>query len=504
MAKKIVTLFIRDTGINLLVMKGNQVDRWASLPLEPGLVIQGIVLDEAQVADRVKDLFRLEKVTARKVIVGLSGLNSLYRLITVPELPEAILAEAVRHEARRVVPVSLDEVYLSYQSVPAPKGETRVFLVAFPRNVADALLRTCKLAGLEPYIMDLAPLALCRIPDEPRAIIVNTRLDHCEIMVMEDRLPQIIRRVALPSEAESLADKLPTIAEEFSRTVAFYNSSHLEQPLDATVPVFICGELAAEPETWPSLVGRLASPVSLLPSPVGYPEAFPTDEFMVNIGLALKRLPLERERANSSIVNINILPEGYLPQALPMTQIFTSIGIVVAVGLIVYMGFLVQGSRADTAELRSKLVVAESNITDKQGDIATLKKQIEPLEAQIEPAETEIELAKATRDIFMARLTSLDAGRAQVDEDLREIVSLRPTEVNLAGVDYDAASVTMRGVAQDENTVFQYARALRESGRFPRVIISSIQQVTISSTKVDGEQVEIKGFSFAFLLGEGG
>ena len=58
MAKKVITLFIRDTGINLLVMKGRQVEKWASLPLEPGLVSQGLIVDEAQVADKVKQLFK--------------------------------------------------------------------------------------------------------------------------------------------------------------------------------------------------------------------------------------------------------------------------------------------------------------------------------------------------------------------------------------------------------------------------------------------------------------
>ncbi len=152
MAKQVVTLFIDDTNIRLLVARGKRVQKWARLPLEPGLVRDGVILDEAQVADRLKELFKLEKVTATKVIAGLSGLNSLYRLITLPELPEAVKAEAVRHEAGRVIPVSLSQVYYAYQSLPASKGETRLFLAAFPRSAADALIRTLRQAGLEPYI----------------------------------------------------------------------------------------------------------------------------------------------------------------------------------------------------------------------------------------------------------------------------------------------------------------------------------------------------------------
>jgi len=36
MAKKVVTLYIDDISIRLLVAKGKRVQKWARLPLEPG------------------------------------------------------------------------------------------------------------------------------------------------------------------------------------------------------------------------------------------------------------------------------------------------------------------------------------------------------------------------------------------------------------------------------------------------------------------------------------
>ena len=306
MAKKVTTLFIRDDAVNLLVAEGKQIKNWASLPLEPGLVSRGLILDEAQVAVKVKELFKLEKVSTDRVIVGLSGLDSLYRLITLPDLPEAVVGEAVKHEARRVIPMPLDEVYLSYQLVPAPERERHVFLAAFPRNLADALIRTLKQAGIEPYIIDLAPLALCRTLDEPKGIIVNARLDHLNIMVMEDRLPQLIRRLSLPGEAESLSEKLPTIIEELNRTVAFYNSSHPEKQIDSTMPIFVCGDLAEAPESWQPLVSKLNYSVSPLSSPLEFPEGFSPNEFMVNIVLARWLLPPV----------LHLLGRGFHPSAM--------------------------------------------------------------------------------------------------------------------------------------------------------------------------------------------
>lgn len=132
MAKKVTTLFIRDDAVNLLVMGGRQVEKWASLPLEPGLVSQGLILEEAKMADKLKELFKLEKITMKKVIAGLSGHHSVYRIITLPQLPEAVLPEAVKREAKRVIPVPLEEVHLAYQLLPTAEGETHVFLAAFP------------------------------------------------------------------------------------------------------------------------------------------------------------------------------------------------------------------------------------------------------------------------------------------------------------------------------------------------------------------------------------
>ena len=474
MAKKVTTLFIRDTNINLLVMKGEQIEKWASLPLEPGLVSQGLIVDEAQVADKVKQLFKETEVKASKVITALSGHDSLYRIITLPDLPEAILPEAVRREAKRTIPTPLDEVYFSYQRLPTlTRGEGRIFLVTFPRNLADALVRTLRQAGVKPHIMDLAPLALCRIPNEPRAIIINARLDHLDVTVIADRLPQVIRRLSLPSEAESLEEKLPLIAEEFNRTVAFYNSSHMEKPLDTTVPVFVCGDLAEAPETWQSAVGQAGYSVSSLPSPVEPPEGFNSNDFMVNIGLALKELLPEKEEANFSLVNFNALPEVYLPEHFSIVRTLVPVGIVVGIGLIIYGLILVQANRADIEALGSEVAVAESRVTQQQSQIAALNAQVGP--------------AEATASALNTRIITMERGRATIHEDLTEIERLAGEKVNLSGVNHGGSSVTVSGAASDEDDIFSYARDLRNGGRFSGVWISSI-------TESGG------GFSFTFSL----
>jgi type IV pilus assembly protein PilM len=461
MAKRVTTLFVRDTVINLLVMKGGQVEKWASSPLEPGLVSQGLIVDEAQVAEKVKQIFKETGAETNKVIVALSGHDSLYRIITLPELPESVLPEAVRREAKRTIPTPLEEVYFAYQRLPAlTKGEGRIFLGTFPRNLVDALVRMLHQAGIKPYILDLAPLALCRIPNEPRAIIVNARLDHLDVMVIADRLPQVIRRLSLPGEAESLDEKLPLIAEEFNRTVAFYNSSHMEKPLDATVPVFVCGDLAEVPDTWQSVVGGSGYSLSALPSPVEPPEGFNPNEFMINMGLALKELLTEKEGANFSLVNFNALPEAYVPPRFSIARVLIPVGIVVGISLVVFMGILVFQNRANIETLRSQLSIAEGHVIQQQQDVTRLIANVGSTEA--------------AADVLHARLVAIERGRAVILEDLREIHRLAEGKVTLGTVSHVGSSVTMNGAASDVDDIFRYARDLRNGGRFSSVWISSI------------------------------
>ena len=520
MAKK-VTIYIEDTDIKLLVTKGKKrVEKWASLLLEPSLVSDGVILDEDRVADSIKELFELQGVKTKKVIVGLSGLNSIFRIISLPELPQALLPEAVKNEAARVIPLALDQVYLSYQQIPAPEGEMRLFLVAYPRNSTDALIGTLHKAGLKPYMMDLAPLALCRCVNMPRAIIANARLSYLDIVIMSDRIPQVIRSLSLPTDAVSLKDRLPAIIEELDRTIAFYNSSNPETPLDSSVPIFVCGDLAEAPDSWQSLVGKSEHPVSALPSPLEFPPVFNPDQFLVNMGLALKGQLPKGEDTYSSIVDFNALPEAYRPPGISWVRIVTPVAIVVGIGALAWGGLLIRdtGTKTDTLHslinakqaeinnlrsqsssqiealeaemdnLSSQLPSISQSISELTDEIAAMPEQTQPIEEQIQLVETDISSINDT-------LTSIEQGLDKVNYDLREVVNLLPADINLYSVDYSGDSVAISGLAPDEGAIFSYARALRSSGRFPTVIISSITE-----TFVGEEEEKIRSFDFEFLL----
>ncbi len=516
MATRVMALYLEDAKIRLIVAQGRKVERWASIPLEAGLVSGDVILDETKVADKIRELFIAIKHTKSeaagvqkvmqsmddifggkgKIIVGLSGRDSLYRVLSLPVLSDALLSEAVRHEAGRVLPVSLDELYLAYQRIPGNANETRVFVAAFPKKTTDVLLRTLRLAGVTPRVLDLAPLALCLSINEPRSIVADARIDSLNIMVMADRVPQVIRSLSLQGEEKTISENMPTIIEEFSRTVAFYNSSHQQEPIDSDVPVFVSGDLASAPNTWQALVGKLNSKVAVLPCALQYTEDFPMNDFIVNMGLATKELALEKEPGNYSLVNLNALPASAMPKPINLYRIIVPVVAVAGIVGVVFMWNAWQNTKRSTVSLESRLTATQNLITSNQKSISNLTEQNRMTQAQIQPI-------KDAANIFTTKLNSITVARHLTDSDVSQIVALKVPpqtaqsqeqapkpqqsqleKVYITGLSYSNSAKTVTGLSGTTADILSYAQALRDTGGFSVVVASINYNPTITDTGV--------------------
>ena len=472
----VVTLYLDDTSLKLLVGGSGGIKKWAELPLGPGMLKDGVIIDEAAVASRVKELLKSQKVRARKVVTGLSGLHCLFRLITLPRLSKALLTEAVRREAERLLPVPLEQLYLSWQVMPGSGEGIRVFLAAFPRDSADALNRTLRRAGLNPYLIDLKPLALARAANTATAIVADVQPTELNIVVLVDRIPELIRTISLPEGGQTRRKKLSLVKEELDRTMTFYNSSHEERPLDPEAPIFISGEvvelpasiskeLEEESEAGVTLAGKLKSFASPLTSPLKYPRGMSPSRYMVNIGLVLKVAPLPKTKAMSSLVNLNALPEVYLPKHRSLGEALFVPGMVILIALLVLPVMFVQEAAAETTLLQTQLDTTNQRYTARliqKKAIAELKEKVGQLEAAC--------------GRFDEALNRFSQQQEEINGDLGEATSLLTISISLNKVTHSGDELTIIGVASDEVVILGYAESLRASDRFSQVIVSSIEK----------------------------
>jgi len=463
MSRKVVTLYIDDTSIRLLVTDGKSIIERAHSPLETGLVESGIVVNQEEVAARIIQLLEDRQVHTKKVIVGLSGAHSLTLVLNLPQLSDNLLAEAVMREAARVLPVPLEQLYLTWQTIPATERRIRVFAIAIPRNAADALLKTFRRAGLTPYMMDIKPLALARMVNEPTAIIVDVQPTEYDIVIIGDGVPQPIRTISVPPEERlSWKGKLPMITDDLTRTIEFYDSRNPESPLVPSVPIYVSGELADEPEVCQSLSDRLGRSVMRLSLPVSYPLGSYPSGYTVNLGMAIRQLP-SRNKTASLVAGMDVLPSGYQPKSFSFTRVLTLTGAAIAVALIVSQITLIQ--------------INASNIDTMNDNLETITRLLEQRQLQDREAEQALSQVKLSQDAFTTALQVLHNQRNEFNLTLEIATSYLPNGVTLSSISHDGGELALEVQSASEDAVLQYARNLEANGTFSEVTIVTMRRL---------------------------
>jgi len=387
-----------------------------------------------------------------------------------------MLDEAVNREAKRVLPVSPEQLYISWQTIPAPEeGKIQVFLVAIPCETADALFKALHQAGLKPSFMDIKPLALARVVGEVTAVIVDVQTTEFDIVIMVDGVAQPVRTMPFLDEALSWQDKLTMITNELDRTITFYDSNNPEKPLPSDIPILVAGELANESELCQTLSEQIGHPVLPLPSPLECPAGFDPSRYMVNIGLALQKLPSVME-TGSLVTNLNALPIPYRPKPISLTNILALPGAAIAAGLLVFLVMLTQSTSADVASIGIQLDTTDQLLQQRLVQRQELVGNIDELQKKISEVE-------ASRNNFTAALGSLETQGAGINRLLEEAIEFLPSTINLSSISHANNLLTVSGRAPSESEVLLYLRKLDSSGSFGEVTITNM-------SKIEGEGMD--------------
>ena len=289
-SSEVVTLNLEGSDVRLLVADGSKVSLWAETKLESGLVREGLVVDTAAVGKAIDELLSDYGVSRKKVVTALTGLRAIPRILTLPKIKANLLDDAVRREARKEMPLALDTLYLSWQTV-AEKGDQRqIYLLGVSRELLDAHYQALQAAGAGPVATDLKPLALVRAVNRTEAVIADLEEESLTIVLVVEGVPVIMRSFPFESGTGPLTQKVTQLVEELTQTIRFYNESHRDNPLRDDTPVVLAGSVMADTEVVANLRSMLDRTVELPTCPLDHPANFPVAQYMVNVGLAMKKV----------------------------------------------------------------------------------------------------------------------------------------------------------------------------------------------------------------------
>jgi type IV pilus assembly protein PilM len=149
------------------VQDGGSVGRTAIVPLQPGVVKEGDLVNREVLSDALKDLFARHKLS-KTVRVGVANQRVVVRSLQLPLIEdESELESAVRFRAQEAIPMPLEQAVLDHQVVAKRDGPDGnrvmdVLAVAARRDMVFGLLEAVRGAGLQPVGIDLSAFGMIR------------------------------------------------------------------------------------------------------------------------------------------------------------------------------------------------------------------------------------------------------------------------------------------------------------------------------------------------------
>ena len=163
-ANRILALNIGAGQVTLAEFKvsaGNSPEllQYGSMPL--GMEPDSDADSSAYVIDALRTLMRERSIHPAPLLMSVSGQAVFPRFVKLPPVAKDKVYQMIRYEAEQNVPFPIEEVVWDYQLIgDASDGEQGAMIVAIKNDSATALTNCVQAVGLEPEVVDVAPLAI--------------------------------------------------------------------------------------------------------------------------------------------------------------------------------------------------------------------------------------------------------------------------------------------------------------------------------------------------------
>ncbi|MFA4916528.1 MAG: type IV pilus assembly protein PilM [Syntrophales bacterium] len=231
-SKQVVGLDIGSSSLKLVDIlktpnKGYLLNHFSQIPLPRGVIVDGVVVEQEQLTESIKELFKHAKCKSKMIVTSLSGHSVVIKKATFPRVDEGELRDIISDEAGKYLPFdNMDEVNFDFQDLGENEfnpNQLDVLLVAAKKNIIAGYTEAVKNAGLSVVIMDVDSFALETMyeenydfEDDDVDVLINIGASITNINVVRDGISIFTRDFALAGNAitEAIGEKLGLTFEE--------------------------------------------------------------------------------------------------------------------------------------------------------------------------------------------------------------------------------------------------------------------------------------------------
>lgn len=287
--------------------KGLLLQKFDMAPLPPECVVDGAIMNFAQVQDRLGHLVQANKLKNQPAALSISGHSVIIKKISLPEMSKAELDSSIAWEAEQYIPFDIKEVNVDVQILDpkAGQGQMDVLLVAAKKDIIGDYISVATNAGLNPVLMDVDTFAVQNmfewnygLPSNETVCLINIGAAMININIIANGITQFARDITMGGgllteeiqrqmhvsyeeaehykvggsetlssssifrEVQRLAERVATtLVTEIQRSVEFYKATSVGEDLTR---VYVGGGGAQTPALLRLLESRLQVPAELI------------------------------------------------------------------------------------------------------------------------------------------------------------------------------------------------------------------------------------------------
>ena len=164
--KEIVGLDIGSSAIKLAELRearnGYQLKNIGESLLPPEAIVNKVIINSGAVVETISTLVKDLGVKTKDVAISISGHSVIIKKVSIPNMSEKELREAIPWELEQNIPHSIDNVNYDFQILPgeSQEGNMDVLIVAAKKDITEDYIAVTNEAGLNPVVVDVDVFAL--------------------------------------------------------------------------------------------------------------------------------------------------------------------------------------------------------------------------------------------------------------------------------------------------------------------------------------------------------
>ncbi len=171
----------------------------------PSRLLESPLMEDIdKTAALLKRIIEKSRTTSKKVISALPIASVFSSIISVPAVNEKELKEAIQWQAKKLIPVPLEDITLDFKIIDSTNGEggkkvTRVLITGAPKPLVNRYLEIFKKAGLELISLETEAFAEIRSlvgKDRSSIMVIDIGAQRTNISVIEKGIPFLNRSIA--------------------------------------------------------------------------------------------------------------------------------------------------------------------------------------------------------------------------------------------------------------------------------------------------------------------